>query len=1437
MPEFILLILALLLVGTPEASIVFVLLAIGSSVWRQNRFRSEFEEWKARVNSERESLRRELAELRSELRTKSSSAAVEIAVSGSTEVAKPAEPTRKAVPPVAATSPLPVAQPTPVQQPRAPEFEIAVATSARADVEIASPRAETSRSAGVKIPTTAPLASPAVRVEPKSPAQVTSPTVPATEIRGVVSPAASTSIHPEAPSEPRPQQPGATATPARLAAPTHVTTPHVEVDDKIPSRKPAVPHKTLGEQIKSALALEEVLGTNWLNKLGVVILVIGLAFFGIYELGQMGPLGRVVVLAGVAASLLGGGIFLERKKLFELIGKTLIGGGWALAFFTAYAMYHVGPMNVLGSQTFDLVLMLAVACGMVVHTLKYRSQWVTGIAFLLGFSTVALSHDTVYALTAGAILAAGLVAIVQKMCWYELEVFGILASYLNHIVWLYKILGPAGAQGRLFAEFVPSVSLLGFYWLVFRASYIWRKIRSAHDENVSSVATLLNTLLLLALAKFQSARPQLGFYALLTLGALEFACAQLPVIRKRRAAFIVLSLVGSVLMFIAVPFKFAGNSTAILWMGGAEIFLLAGVLLKEIVFRRIALFAGVAAGFYWASFSTVAVLRIRIGGDERLVLHEGIVLLTCAALYWINAYVVRERWGELFKGIEGNGIIIQAYLGGATAFVGCIALSSVSWGAVCWVLLGFLLAVLARKLREFSLIVQGLFFHAAGVAWLCARNLNLDRVYPAHDGARFVAFTASVLMLYAAAFVLYKDTRDETRMWRIFVSSSGTFTLVLLTKVETSWYWHPALWMAVALVLAEVARKLRSLNLQVHTHAVAALALFTSTGLQFEVRPLWHGIRTPLIVVAPLVACIYWLTSRVAWKERREGVVVESLYAWTGTIFAAGLFFKLLPLEWVGMSWIAYGCALALTARWKKFACIEYHGPVLSAGAVPLLLIETLRSETHLGYLSARLVIVGISSALLYAVSRRAVASANRYAAPIARGYTWAATALLATLAFFEVQRPWLAFVWIAFALVLVAIDRWKHVEELPWQAQALAVLASVRVAGFDLQNSTLWHGISTRLLSVSAVVVALYCIAQWLRMPEQWRVKSIHHAYSWTASTFACWMMWFELKPVSVAVGWVLFGLLLFESGFIRKELQLRIQAYVAFTSAFARIFFVNLTAPSTAGERIGPAIYTVVPLALVFYFVYSQLQERGSAPELERWPADQLVAYFGSAVVASMLYFQIGGDWTLAAWATMLLALMTTAVMFKRPVFMEQSTLLTIAIIWRGITHNLFGSSYFDAQRWTGRFLVTGSAVALMFATLPLAFRLRAVHADSNEGLQRFRLLRTMTSYPDQLLFFAPILLLTLMLALRMRAGMVTVAWGLEGVIVFLFALAMKRRSYRLTGLVLLLLCVAKILAFDAWRLQPRDRYLTFIVLGAVLLGVSFLYSRYREMVRQYL
>src|SRR6202453_3109136 len=190
--------------------------------------------------------------------------------------------------------------------------------------------------------------------------------------------------------------------------------------------------KTFADHLRSTLPFEELLGMNLFAKIGIVLLVLGFALLGRMALIAMGPGQRVSLIFAASAAMLGGGVWLETRERYRLIGRAGIGGGWALLFFTTYAMHHVSAMAVLASNTLDCVLMLLVAISMVAHTIRYKSQVVTGLAFLLAFSTVALSQDSVYSLVAGLILALGIVAIGLRMNWYELEVFGILASYANH---------------------------------------------------------------------------------------------------------------------------------------------------------------------------------------------------------------------------------------------------------------------------------------------------------------------------------------------------------------------------------------------------------------------------------------------------------------------------------------------------------------------------------------------------------------------------------------------------------------------------------------------------------------------------------------------------------------------------------------------------------------------------------------------------------------------------------------------------------------------------------------------------------------------------------------------------------------------------------------------------------------------------------------------
>ncbi|HTR25914.1 MAG TPA: DUF2339 domain-containing protein [Terriglobales bacterium] len=921
------------------------------------------------------------------------------------------------------------------------------------------------------------------------------------------------------------------------APPGQISTPPTVTDatEAQTGSAPAEIRFSIADRLKSSLDIEEMLGTNWLNKIGIVILVLGVAFFLAYQLKTLGPAGRILVGFVTAAAMLGAGIWFDRGERYRILARAGIGGGWALAFFTTYAMYHVAAARILSSQPLDLLLMLGVAAAMVAHTLRYRSQTVTGLAFLLAFLTVTISHSNVYSLTAGAVLASALVVIVLRMQWFELEVFGILASYLNHYLWLRPIIEPMHGKRHPFPEFAASAGILSLYWLIFRISYVFRR-PDEKQERISTAAALLNSALLLALFKYQSTHPEWAFWALLAIGAIETLLGQLPVTRRRRTAVIVLSTLGCILLIAAFPFRYSGARLSVLWLLEAEALLLIGAWTKEVVFRRLGMLGAILVSGQMVAYDAAEIFGRRMdGADLRPDFALAVVFAVAAAVFYANAEWVLRRYADLF-----------------TADFDSRAMQRLSYVAALMLLIG---------------------------AW--------------------IAF----------------------------------------------------------------------------------------------------------------------------------------------------------PESWTAVAWGVVGLGLAFAAQ-------------LFSGR---------------------------------AGSDEGDATAGRFC-------------------------------------------------ELYYQANSLALLSVLRVVTINFEATERFHGVSLRLVTISLVSVLLYISSRWSGDPDRTRGIAIRKqlyshaqlagtAYTWCASLLIALLVWYELRPVSVADAWLAIGLILLESGLSRHKLSLRLQGYVAFAASFLRVYFVNLNAAGNPGE-LSPHVYTLVPLALGFFYAYWRLHE--ASAELnkseQRFHLADLCCWLGTVTFASLVRFEIEPDWVAAAWAALSLGLLLIAWRSQRRVFLDQALLLVAGVLFRTVLHNLYERSYFPASGWESRWITAGAAIALLLLALPIAFQLRRKGEESTEtGL--VRLFQSTVRRPEQILFFTAVGLLTGLLGVEMRHGMVTLSWGVEGVAVFILALWLGERSFRLTGLGLLLLCVGKILLVDVWRLDPRDRYLTFIVLGAALLLVSFLYTRNREALRQYL
>jgi uncharacterized membrane protein len=145
-------------------------------------------------------------------------------------------------------------------------------------------------------------------------------------------------------SVPEPQPQPAAAPIAQPIAPVVVAAPPPPPQPPPSAAPPPAPQPagpTFGERVRKLLDVEQMLGSNWLSKIGVAILVLGIAFFLAWQLRELGPGGKITVGTLVAAALLGSGIWAERIDRYRILGRAALAGGWSLLFFVAYAAHHI----------------------------------------------------------------------------------------------------------------------------------------------------------------------------------------------------------------------------------------------------------------------------------------------------------------------------------------------------------------------------------------------------------------------------------------------------------------------------------------------------------------------------------------------------------------------------------------------------------------------------------------------------------------------------------------------------------------------------------------------------------------------------------------------------------------------------------------------------------------------------------------------------------------------------------------------------------------------------------------------------------------------------------------------------------------------------------------------------------------------------------------
>jgi hypothetical protein len=753
--------------------------------------------------------------------------------------------------------------------------------------------------------------------------------------------------------------------------------------------------------------------------------------------------------------------------------------------------------------------------------------------------------------------------------------------------------------------------------------------------------------------------------------------------------------------------------------------------------------------------------------------------------------------------------------------------------------------------------------------------LALLKYQSAHPEWAWWALAALGVAELALAFTV----RARRHQAFVVLSTVGTVLLVAAVPFKFQGVSWPLLWLVEAQVLAlcglrmgePVFRRLGLLaglatGAVLAVHDVAPLVLFR---LDFP-DPSRH---VSLTVALALAAVLYWIHGEV--YPRRWPKILESEFeagAMTVTssmaaVAAATAVWVAVPDEWLPIGWLALFLLLAVLAlRFRAFSLLV-QGDLLSLTAagvlvfrhvLPLALFrlsfpDSSRHPVETAVLGLAAVAFWVRGELLPRAFRLAgieseantnLATWQGVMSPAASclGAASAAAALWTVL-----PESWIVVGWLVLAVLLGLLADRARSAVLAFEADLLALAAVVGWFPWVLWNGD--PGWWTRKVPELVAIVLLYAGMVRKTAPEGLRAPA-GGAYSWVASALLAIAVW-DLSPsLYLAVIWVALGVTLFEVGRLAGKAALRWQGFVLAGLAFGLCIFFDIDSggPSAVVGNpvfsfVNSALFETLVLAGAGYLLLERTMNReriGKGEHIAGTIADGL----GTLVVALWFAFRFpstwvpvadGAVWVTVVWAGMAALLMALAWLMHRRAFVVWAILLAVAVAIRGLFLDLADTTVVDF--WQGPLFHVAVAALILFAALAFAFQLRKTAFWEGGSIQLPVEVITALRRSDQWFFFTPFGLMVAALALKLSSGHITIAWSLMGFAVFLFALAVGERSYRLAGLSLLLLSVAKILLMDVWALTPPDRYMTLIVMGLALLAVSFLYTRFGTVIRRYL
>jgi len=337
-------------------------------------------------------------------------------------------------------------------------------------------------------------------------------------------------------------------------------------------------------------SLEAIIGGNWLNKIGIVAIILGMAYFLKYAIDNrwIGEMGRVILGILTGLGLLFFGEVLQRRQ-YRAYGLTIAAGAIAILYFSIFAAFNFYSLI---AQLPALFLMVLITTSAVLMALRYDARVIAWIGILGGFLTpVMLStgrDNQVGLFIYIALLDSGVLALAYFKQWRTLNLLAFVLTQLTFLAWVSGFY----TESKLWrTEFFLTLFFFIFAVMSFLYNITHQKASRLRDLFLiflNGGAYFLWTYSLLESKHFDD----LGLYAVL-MAVIYVALGSIAHYRARQDSllFLIFLAMGLTCLTLAIPIQLKQNWITIGWAVESVILTWIGFHLADSNVRLAALLA------------------------------------------------------------------------------------------------------------------------------------------------------------------------------------------------------------------------------------------------------------------------------------------------------------------------------------------------------------------------------------------------------------------------------------------------------------------------------------------------------------------------------------------------------------------------------------------------------------------------------------------------------------------------------------------------------------------------------------------------------------------------------------------------------------------------------------------------------------------------------